>query len=420
MKYKPYLLRIFCIVSLTLGLNQVGLSHAPNQSYIYLSILKADISGRFEINTQELSDMLDQEVSADITRAKALDISDLLQAYYRDHVQFSSILGSHRINFGEVNVLRVGSLGTFLQLEFDLEGVSEIPDELEISYQVYFDRESSHRGLLQIENNWKAGVRNNEAITALIFSKSDSKQTLDLTSGNILVGTVAMIKEGIWHIWIGIDHILFLLALILPSVIVKSSIGNRESTIRPIPFIPINLPRVIPVSRFKDAFLFIIKVVTFFTIAHTITLSLAALQLVILPSRFVESIIAISIALAAFHNIKPIFKGQEWILSFGFGLFHGFGFASVLSEIGMVGEYLGYSLFGFNIGVELGQLAIILVIFPILFLLRKLTLYQKFYYLGSIMLIFISLYWFTERAFDVDLQLANTLAAWYRALMGTA
>ena len=75
----------------------------------------------------------------------------------------------------------------------------------------------------------------------------------------------------------------------------------------------------IPVEKFKPAFMYILKIVTFFTISHTITLGLAASQIILLPSRLVESIIALSIALAAYHNIQPILKGKEWMIAFIFG-----------------------------------------------------------------------------------------------------
>ena len=116
----------------------------------------------------------------------------------------------------------------------------------------------------------------------------------------------------------------------------------------------------IPVERLKPALKNVVKIVTFFTIAHSITLCLAAFQIISLPPRLIESIIAISIALAAIHNIYPLFSGKEWLIAFVFGLFHGFGFASVLAEKGLAGNYLGLSIFGFNLGVEIGQLAIIL------------------------------------------------------------
>ena len=165
----------------------------------------------------------------------------------------------------------------------------------------------------------------------------------------------------------------------------------------------------LPVLRFGPAFWYILTIVTFFTIAHSVTLALAALDVINLSSRVVESIIAISIALAAVHNITPIFKGREWLIALIFGLFHGFGFASVLGEKGLSGDYMVLSLLGFNLGVELGQVAIICLAFPVLFLLRKSIAYPKIVTYGSVLLILISLYWFIERAFEVDLPLGRLL-----------
>jgi hypothetical protein len=128
-----------------------------------------------------------------------------------------------------------------------------------------------------------------------------------------------------------------------------------------------------------------------------------------MPPRLIESIIAISIALAALHNIYPLFPGKDWLIAFFFGLFHGFGFASVMGEKGLGGNYLTLSVFGFNLGVEIGQLAIIVLVFPILYGLRKTFLYPKIRVVGSIFLILFSLYWFIERAFDVDFPVGRII-----------
>ena len=165
----------------------------------------------------------------------------------------------------------------------------------------------------------------------------------------------------------------------------------------------------IPVERLRPALKNVVKIVTFFTIAHSITLCLAAFEIISLPPRLIESIIAISIALAAIHNIYPLVSGKEWLIAFVFGLFHGFGFASVLAEKGLGGNYLGLSVFGFNLGVEIGQLAIILLVFPILYLLRKTFLYPKIRVFGSAILILFSLYWFVERAFNIDFPVGRII-----------
>ena len=112
------------------------------------------------------------------------------------------------------------------------------------------------------------------------------------------------------------------------------------------------------------------KVVTAFTVAHSITLSLAALGVISLPSRLVESAIAASVVLAALNNVCPVVYGGRWIIAFCFGLIHGFGFASVLTDLGLPQDSLLLALVAFNLGVELGQLAIVAVFLPIAYALR--------------------------------------------------
>ena len=155
---------------------------------------------------------------------------------------------------------------------------------------------------------------------------------------------------------------------------------------------------------FKPALINVVKIITLFTVAHSITLSIAALGILELPSQLVESIIAISIAVAALDIIFPVFRNRIWIVVFVFGLFHGFGFAGVLGELGVLGENMALSLFGFNLGVEIGQVAIIVVVFPLLYLLRNQTFYKIiFLKTGAAMLILIAFYWFLERAFELDI-----------------
>ncbi|MEO9892389.1 HupE/UreJ family protein [Aurantibacter sp.] len=381
-------------------------AHAPNQSYIYLRVYeKEGIEGRFEINYVDINKILGTNFGKKATYEEYHPYLAELQKYFLLKTSFNSDNGRHNIRFTDVIKDDVG-LGSFLKINFKLENSINVPDEMDVEYSGVFEKDDTHRGFLLIEYNWKAGIINNEARISLSFTPDDTNETLSLTESSAWNGFVAMIQQGVWHIWIGLDHILFLLALILPSVVRRWSdprfakANNNQAIVKKTGFITWDW---FPVERFKPAFLYIVKVVTFFTLAHTITLSLASLEIINLPSRFVESIIALSIGLAAYHNIRPIFKGKDWVIAFVFGLFHGFGFASVLADLGLTSEFLTLSLLGFNIGVELGQLVIILMIFPILYLLRKLKLYPKILVYGSILLIIISLYWFIERAFDVNL-----------------
>lgn len=383
-------------------------AHAPNQSYIFLRIYEdKGIEGRFELNVREINKVFGLNLPKNLILVDIEPHIDKIRAYLLKNSAFSSSMGVHNIVFDDVGILDVG-LGNFVQFNFDLDNDNQLPDNLDVYYNAVFEVDDEHRGFLTVEHNWKAGVINNEAIISLDFTPSEPNDTLSLTESSVWKGFVAMVKQGVWHIWIGLDHILFLLALILPSVVRRKGkdMVSESDTVSATKYSFMGWE---PVMKFKPAFLYIIKVITFFTIAHTITLTLASLEIVNLPSRFVESIIAFSIGLAAYHNIRPIFKGRDWIIAFLFGLFHGFGFASVLSDLGLTNEYLTLSLLGFNIGVEIGQLLIIAMIFPILFILRKSKLYPKLLFYGSIILIIVSLYWFVERVFDTNLGVEDQI-----------
>jgi HupE / UreJ protein len=142
--------------------------------------------------------------------------------------------------------------------------------------------------------------------------------------------------------------------------------------------------------------------VTAFTVAHSLTLSLAVLGAVTPPSRLVESLIALSLMIAGANNVVPVVARYLWAIAFGFGLIHGFGFASVLVDLGLPKSALALVLFGFNLGVELGQLAIIAAFLPFAFLLRRTGGYRRWLMpAGSLAVAGISTFWLVERSLDV-------------------
>ena len=397
---KKQLLLCFLLISV---FHSIAFAHFPDQSYIYLRFKENLIGGRFEISTKDLNKVFGLQLHPGFVKADVDPYLSKIQSYVLQHASFSTIEGrGYGIQFTEPDILRAESFGDFLELKFELLGIKEIPHKINVQYNAFIKDIPGHSALLVVEENTKTGVANNESLYSLEFSPGNTKQQLSTTENFLWRSFMAMIKSGIWHIWIGFDHILFLLALLLPSVLRFRSKGE-------VPGLYSNSRGWEPADSLKPALMNVVKIITFFTIAHSLTLCLAAFQIISLPPRLIESIIAISIALAAIHNIYPQFSGKEWLIAFVFGLFHGFGFASVLAEKGLAGNYLGLSIFGFNLGVEVGQLAIILVVFPILFLLRKTVLYPKIRVFGSIILIFFSLYWFIQRFFGVNLRVLSTL-----------
>jgi hypothetical protein len=179
----------------------------------------------------------------------------------------------------------------------------------------------------------------------------------------------------------GIDHLLFLLSLLLPAVLFRRS-GRWE-----------------PVAQARPALVSILKVVTAFTLAHSITLTLAALDVVRLPSRLTESVIAASIIVAALNNIVPIVTDSRARIAFAFGLLHGFGFASVLSDMGLPHGARVISLLAFNLGIETGQLAVVLTVMPIIYLCRAGAFYRRGVMpWGSAAIALIAMMWLVQRA----------------------
>jgi hypothetical protein len=148
----------------------------------------------------------------------------------------------------------------------------------------------------------------------------------------------------------------------------------------------------------------VLKVVTAFTVAHSITLGLATLGVIELPSRWVEAAIAASVVLAALNNLFPLVLGRRWLVAFGFGLIHGFGFASVLADLGLPREALLLALVGFNLGVECGQLAIVALFLPLAYALRRTRLYRLWIFgAGSALIAVVAALWLSERVFNFKL-----------------
>jgi hypothetical protein len=192
---------------------------------------------------------------------------------------------------------------------------------------------------------------------------------------------IEYLRAGIWHIWSGIDHLLFLLSLLLPAVLVR-----RQSRWEAVPIA-------------APAFANIVKVVTAFTLAHSMTLSLAAFDVIRLPSRLTESVIAASIIVAALNNVFPRVTEGRWRIAFAFGLLHGFGFASVLAEMGLPKGARLVSLVAFNLGVEAGQLAVVLAVMPLAYVLRSTAFYRRGVMpWGSSAIAALALVWFMQRA----------------------
>ncbi len=192
------------------------------------------------------------------------------------------------------------------------------------------------------------------------------------------------LRAGIWHIWSGYDHILFLVSLLLPAVLI-----HRDRRWQPAP-------------DFVTTLLDVTRIVTAFTLAHSLTLALAGLGWISLPPRLVEPLIALSVLVTALNNLKPIVTGSRWPVAFGFGLIHGFGFAGALTEIGVARDTLALGLLGFNAGVEVGQLGIVALLLPLAYRARMRSFYEPLVLrVGSLLTGALASVWIVERVWNL-------------------
>lgn len=196
----------------------------------------------------------------------------------------------------------------------------------------------------------------------------------------------SFIREGVHHIVTGYDHLLFLLCLLLPAVLSRA---------------PGPPARWQAVTGWRQALGPVAKTVTLFTLAHSVTLALAALGWVRLAPSIAEPAIAATIMLAAVDNLRPLLLRWRGTVTFGFGLIHGFGFAGVLGELQLPPAQFGWALFQFNLGLELGQLAMVCAVVPLLYGLRRRAAYVPVVLgAGSAAALLLAALWLVERTAD--------------------
>ena len=228
---------------------------------------------------------------------------------------------------------------------------------------------------------FKLVMRNDEISSVFDQTSSIQRFALGETKRWSTIGLFT--KEGAKHIWEGADHLLFLLTLLLPGLMLTIRLADASGNL-------------LPTNRAAEKFT--LKVVTAFTLAHSITLACSVFGWVSLPDKLIESLIALSIMVSALLNLQKRFHISHWKLAFLFGLIHGMGFANGLKELGLSSSYFLETLFAFNLGVELGQLsAVILVAVPVLLLARQAEAKQRVLKYGSIAVLLTSMVWLAQR-----------------------
>ena len=370
-------------------------AHKASDAYLTLAVQGPQISQRLDIALRDLDRELALDANDDgqLQWGEVRDRWDAIETLADAGVQLQADGQACRLTSRRAPVLDDHSDGRYAVLQ-RLWICAAPVRKLTVHYTLFQRSDATHRGIAHITS--KRGAANDSAAAAvqappqtavLVPGEPAAVFALQAGAASGPGGFIGFVAEGVHHILTGFDHLLFLLALLLPAVLVRGPQGWRAA------------------PALKPVLWDVLRVVTAFTVAHSITLALAVLDVVNPPSRWVESLIAASVVLAALNNLHPLLAERRWMITFAFGLVHGFGFAGALKDLGLNAGSLAGPLLGFNLGVELGQLALVALFVPLAWLLRPTVAYRRAAMLGgSSVIAMLALVWLAERALNLDLM----------------
>lgn len=383
-------LRALVGLALFLACN-IASAHKASDSYLQIVASPGHLDVRWDIALRDLDVALDLDADADgkLTWGEVRAAWPRIEAYALSRLAIEGCAlepvgrALERRNDGAYAVLLLRSSCT-------------LPSPSRITYGLFAEVDPTHRGIAKVQRPGQ------EVVLSVLTPSSTSAASVRNADGAHGGATSAagtgmrgaeperrpwqFLAEGARHILTGYDHVLFLLCLLLPSVVRRTSAGWQ------------------PVARLAQAVWPVAGIVTAFTVAHSITLGLAALKLVSLSRAFIEPAIAVTIVLAALDNVLPIFPVRRVVVTFCFGLIHGFGFAGVLAELNLPRADFAWALLQFNLGIEAGQLLIVAAATTVLFALRGWRGYPRLVIGGgSSVAIAIGALWLIERTANVSI-----------------
>ena len=362
----------FMLVIVLLATCQSVAAHQLSTAYLTGELNQQGLlTGQWQLRgfDLDLALALDQDNNGELTWNELQSQNEAINLYLTEHLTISR--GEYHCqlkiapNFQADSHFNQGYLVANFQAQCPLNGV------LQFHYSALFSQDSDHKVLVNI--------RSGEQIFSRVIAQGNQNIRLAVTEGQLFQTVVEYIYQGIIHIWKGTDHILFLLVLLLTSVLHREQ-GQWLAKQ--------NKRAIITTTAW---------IVTAFTLAHSVTLTATAMNWLTVNSRWVEIGIALSVLLAAINNVFPVVLRVAW-LTFAFGLLHGMGFAGVLAELGLPKDQKFWSVLSFNVGVEIGQLCILVLLLPLLIWLRKFAQYRDYgMQVTSLVIAVVALQWMVER-----------------------
>ena len=344
-------------------------AHKPSDSYLRVMPTAEGFTGEWRIALRDLDAALgldadeDREITWGELRTRHAEIGN----YALSRLRIASSGESCLISAGNHRVEKLSD-GTYTVMSLSASCHGSV-SEWTLDYGLLFDIDPTHRGIVTLDDG--------RQLQTFVLSPETRQMTLSSTSMNGASQFMRMLEEGVHHIWTGFDHLLFLAALLLPAGLR----ALRESS-----------------PSFRALFKEVLWLVSAFTVAHSITLSLAALRIASLPPRWIETAIAVSIVVAGLRLQRSRPRGAIWI-AFGFGLIHGFGFANVLFDMELPQGALALHLLAFNLGVELGQCAVVAAVLPLLWYAQRFDVYRRVLMpIAGILIVAVGTAWTIERS----------------------
>ena len=370
---------------------QNSFAHPMPNSLVVLNIHEKHITGEIQLPLSELQSAIGMGVN-DNSNQLIERLGDTLRSYLLKHIRPKTFDGKFwKVELGTMTVSEIKSklTGDYKELNVDFSMTPPLFYDLRnfyFDYDIILHQVASHKILVSIKQDWQQGIVHEDSTYQEVGVISLDVPTgkifpfqISLQQGSAWKGFKNMVSLGIRHIADGTDHILFLLTLLLPAMLVVEDKKWGKF------------------SGLKSSALNLLKIVTAFTIGHSFTLILGTIQWLNFPSKPIEILIALTIVISAFHAFRPIYPKKEIYIAGCFGLIHGLAFAETLTNLQLSVKQLVISIFGFNVGIELMQLFIILLVFPILILLSKTAYYKLFRQIGAVLMMVLAFGWMIER-----------------------
>jgi len=344
-------------------------AHQAPYTNVLLDVNTKRVAMELQIPVPELALSFGHDILKDpatIVEQYGAPLKEYLKAHIHPYLNKEDPWGVEILSMEMDKGTQVLSGPPFWELRVHLEllpNKNEDTRRLFLDYDVVMHEVVNHTALISIRNDWENGIITDNPTEAGVIRRDLQSNTIqpfeiNLKKGSSWKGLESMFLLGIEHIKNGADHLLFIITLLLPACLLVS---NKRWTVY---------------GGLKYSVVRLLKVVTAFTVGHSITLLMGVLGLVRIPTQIIEVTIAVSILISAIHAIKPLFYGKEIFIAVGFGFIHGLAFSQTLQNLHLVSTDLALSVAGFNAGIEAMQIAVIIVTIP-WFIIMSQTRYFK-------------------------------------------